>query len=325
MPVREEPGHGAERRKRTLRQRLDAYLQHHREMLLAGFRDLGRHPLANLMTVAVIGIALALPAGALILVHNANRITGQWQGAARISLFLKLGLSDSQVQQFAATVRTHAGVAAVQAITANQSLEDFKRHSDLGDALDLLQDNPLPAVLIVKPATADLSPDAAQQLAQALGALPQVEQVRMDAQWLARLQAILGMLHRAALIVGILLAIAVVLIVGNTIRLEIENRRAEIEVSKLLGATDRFIRRPFLYHGAWYGLAGGVLAWILVLIGLAFMSGPIGRLASLYSSAFSLRGLGFGDSLLLLLCGIALGWLGSWLAVARHLRAIEPT
>lgn len=324
MPARDDAGRGAQLRRRTLRQRLAAYAQHHRQMLLAGLRELLQHPLANLMTVAVIGIALALPAGALIMVNNANRVTGQWQGAARISLFLKLGVSDGQVQKLADEVRAHAGVAAVQAITASQSLADFKQHSDLGAALDLLQDNPLPAVLIVKPSPAYLAPDAAQQLAQALGALPGVDQVRMDAQWLARLQAILGMLHRAAVIVGILLAIAVVLIVGNTIRLEIENRRAEIEVSKLLGASDRFIRRPFLYHGAWYGLAGGVLAWILVLIGLALMSGPIGRLASLYSSAFSLRGLGAGDSLLLPVCGIVLGWLGSWLAVARHLRAIDP-
>lgn len=325
MPTREEPGRGAQRRRRTLRQRLDAYLQHHRQMLLAGLGELVRHPLANFMTIAVIGIALALPAGALIMVNNANRVTGQWQGAARISLFLKFGVSDGQVQKLADTVRAQDGVAAVRAITASQSLADFKQHSDLGDAIDLLQDNPLPAVLIVKPAAAYLSPEAAQQLAQTLAKLPQVDQVRMDAQWLARLQAILGMLHRAAVIVGILLAIAVVLIVGNTIRLEIENRRAEIEVSKLLGASDRFIRRPFLYHGAWYGLAGGILAWILVLIGLALMSGPIGRLASLYSSEFSLRGLGFGDSLLLLVCGIVLGWLGSWIAVARHLKAIEPT
>lgn len=325
MPPNEDTSRGAARHRRTLRQQLDAYFLHHRQMLLAGFRELGQHPLANLMTVAVIGIALALPAGALIMVNNANRITGDWQGAARISLYLKLGLSGNQVQGLATRVRAQTGVASVQVVTASQSLADFKQHSDLGQALDLLKSNPLPAVLIVKPAQTYTTPEAAQRLARTLGALPNVDQMRMDAQWLARLQAMLGMLHRGALIVGVLLAIAVILIVGNTIRLEIENRRAEIEVSKLLGATDRFIRRPFLYHGAWYGLAGGVLAWILVLIGLALMSGPVGRLASLYASAFSLRGLGFGGSLLLLLCGILLGWLGSWLAVARHLRNIEPT
>jgi len=180
-------------------------------------------------------------------------------------------------------------------------------------------------VLVIQPTRGYTAPTAAQQLVQSFAALPQVDQVRVDIQWLKRLEAILALLHRGVLLVAILLAIAVVLIVGNTIRLEIENRRAEIEVSKLLGATDRFIRRPFLYHGAWYGLAGGVLALILVLIGLALMAGPVGVLASLYGSQFSLRGLGFEGSLLLLACGVVLGWLGSWLAVARHLRAIEPT
>ncbi|MGH8279202.1 MAG: permease-like cell division protein FtsX [Gammaproteobacteria bacterium] len=325
MPARDESGRGAERRRRTLRQRLDAYFLHHRQMLLVGLRELGRHPLANLMTVAVIGIALALPAGALIMVHNAGRVTGEWQGTARISLYLKLGLSAGQVQQLTDRVRAKTGVAAVQTISASQSLADFKQHSGLGPTLDMLATNPLPAVLVVKPTPTVLTATAVQRLARTLAALPEVDQVRMDAQWLGRLQAVIATLRRGALIVGILLAIAVVLIVGNTIRLEIENRRPEIEVSKLLGATDRFIRRPFLYHGAWYGLAGGILAWILVLIGLLLMAGPVGRLASLYSSSFSLQSLGFADSLLLLAAGVVLGWLGSWLAVARHLRAIEPT
>ncbi len=324
MPVRDDGAHGAQLNQRSLRQRLSAYFLHHRQMLLAGFTRLRRHPLATFMTVAVIGIALALPTGTLVLVKNARSVSGNWQGAARISLFLKIGLSDSAVQQLAATVRTHAGVASVQVITADQSLTDFQQRSGFGDALSLLGSNPLPAVLVITPAEDYTTPAAAQRLSQTFGALPEVDQVRMDIQWLKRLQAMLEILHRAVVIIALLLAIAVVLIVGNTIRLEIENRRAEIEVSKLLGATDRFIRRPFLYHGAWYGLAGGVLAWILVIIALMLIAGPVGRLASLYGSQFSLQGLGFGGTVTLLLSGIVLGWLGSWLAVARHLRAIEP-
>ncbi|MGB9429500.1 MAG: permease-like cell division protein FtsX [Gammaproteobacteria bacterium] len=325
MPARDASTHGAQLNRRTLGQRLRAWLLHHRQMLLAGFTRLRRHPLATFMTVAVIGIALALPAGMLVLVNNAKNVSADWQGAARISLFLKTDLSDSTVQQFANTMRSHAGVASVQIITASQSLADFQQRSGFGDALGLLGNNPLPAVLVITPTDDYATPAAAQQLGQALAALPQVDQVRMDIQWLKRLQAILAILHRAVVIIALLLAIAVVLIVGNTIRLEIENRRAEIEVSKLLGATDRFIRRPFLYHGAWYGLAGGVLAWILVIIALVLVAGPVSRLASLYGSQFTLSGLGFKGSLILLLCGIVLGWLGSWLAVARHLRAIEPT
>ncbi|MBU6421798.1 MAG: permease-like cell division protein FtsX [Gammaproteobacteria bacterium] len=322
MPARDS---GAQLNRRTLGQRLRAYLHHHRLTLLRGFTQLGQHPLATFMTVAVIGIALALPAGALVLVNNARGLSAGWQGTARLSLFLKTSVSDAAVQQLAEQVRAHAGVASVQVISAQQSLADFQQRSGFNDTLSLLGNNPLPAVLVIQPTPEASTPAAARALAQSFAALPQVDQVRMDVQWLKRLQAILALLHRGVLSVAVLLAIAVVLIVGNTIRLEIENRRAEIEVSKLLGATDRFIRRPFLYHGAWYGVTGGVLAWILVLIGLALMGGPVGRLASLYSSHFSLSGLGVDGVLDLLVSGIVLGWLGSWLAVARHLRAIEPT
>lgn len=321
------PAHdsGAQLNRRTLGQRLGAYLHHHRLTLLRGFTQLGQHPLPTFMTMAVIAVALALPAGALVLVNNARGLSAGWQGTARISLFLKTGVSDATVQQLADQVRTHVGVASVQVISAQQSLVDFQQRSGFHDTLSLLGINPLPAVLVVQPTETYTAPAAAQGLAQSFAALPQVDQVRMDVQWLKRLQAILALLHRGVLIVAVLLAIAVVLIVGNTIRLEIENRRTEIEVSKLLGATDRFIRRPFLYHGAWYGLAGGVLAWILMLIGLAIMGGPVGRLASLYGSHLSLSGLGVDGVLYLLVSGIVLGWLGSWLAVAQHLRAIEPT
>ncbi|HVC37159.1 MAG TPA: permease-like cell division protein FtsX [Gammaproteobacteria bacterium] len=326
MPVaRDDSAHGAHLSRRTPSQRLGAYFLHHRQMLLAGFMRLRNHPLATFMTVAVIGIALALPTGTLVLVKNAKHVSGNWKAAARISLFLKPGLSDNMVQQLATSVRAHAGVGAVQVITASQSLADFQQRSGFGDAINLLGSNPLPAVLVIQPTDEYATPAAAQQLGQTLGALPQVDQVRMDIQWLERLQAMLEIMRRAVVIIGLLLALAVVFIMGNTIRLEIENRRAEIEVSKLLGATDRFIRRPFLYHGAWYGLAGGVLAWFLVVIALLLMAGPVGRLASLYGSQFTLSGLGFDGSLGLLMSGMVLGWLGSWLAVARHLRAIEPT
>ncbi len=326
MPAaRDDGARGARLSRQTLRQRFAAYLLHHRQMLAAGFGRLRRHPLATLMTVMVIGIALALPAGTLVLVSNAKSVSGTWQGAARISLFLKQNLSDSALQQLADRVRTYAGVASVKVITASQSLAEFQQHSGFGDTLSLLGNNPLPAVLVIRPANAYTTPLAAQQLGQELGALPQVAEVRMDIQWLRRLQAMLDILHRAVLIIALLLALAVVLIVGNTIRLEIENRRTEIEVSKLLGATDAFIRRPFLYHGAWYGLAGGVMAWMLVLFALLLMAGPVAHLASLYGSQFHLSGLGLKGSLTLLVSSIALGWLGSWVAVARHLRAIEPT
>jgi cell division transport system permease protein len=316
---------GAQSGRPSVRQRLVAWRLHHRQMLVAGFTRLYRRPVATGMTVAVIGIAIALPASLLVLVQNVQQLSGSWQGAARISLFLKQGLSDQAVQETAAAARSTTGVAALQVISADQALTEFKHRSGFGDALALLGDNPLPAVLVVQPDSAHSAPEAAAALGQTLSQLPQVDQVRLDVQWLRRLQGILDILRRVVLIVGCLLGVAVVLIVGNTIRLDIEGRRTEIEVSKLIGATDRFIRRPFLYYGAGYGLTGGVIAWLLVSLSLALLGGPVTRLAGLYGSEFSLTGAGLSGTALMLAGGALLGWLGAWLAVARHLRDIEPS
>ncbi|MGH8399604.1 MAG: permease-like cell division protein FtsX [Gammaproteobacteria bacterium] len=316
---------GAQSGRPSLGQRLAAWRLHHRQMLVAGFTRLYRKPVATGMTVAVIAISLALPASLLILVQNVKQVSGSWQGAARISMFLKQGLSDQDVKGVADAARSTAGVTGVQIISADQALEEFKNRSGFGDALALLGDNPLPAVLVVQPDAVHSTPETAAQLGQTLAKLPQVNRVRLDVQWLRRLQAILDILGRAVLVIGCLLGLAVILIVGNTIRLDIEGRRTEIEVSKLIGATDRFIRRPFLYYGAGYGFTGGVLAWLLVTLSLALLSGPVTRLAGLYGSDFSLTGAGLGDILMLLAGGALLGWLGAWLAVARHLRDIEPS
>ncbi|HEX6550645.1 MAG TPA: permease-like cell division protein FtsX [Gammaproteobacteria bacterium] len=316
---------GAQSGRPSISQRFAAWRLHHRQMLVAGFTRLYRRPVATGMTVAVIGISLALPASLLILVQNVKQVSGSWQGAARISLFLKQGLSDQTVRQAAGAVRGIDGVAGLQLISADQALTEFKRRSGFGDALALLGDNPLPAVLVVQPDPAHSTPETANALGQTLAKLPQVDRVRLDVQWLRRLRAILDILRRAVWIVGCLLGLAVILIVGNTIRLDIEGRRTEIEVSKLIGATDRFIRRPFLYYGAGYGFTGGVLAWLLVTLSLVLLGGPVTRLAGLYGSDFSLTGAGAGGAMLLLAGGAVLGWLGAWLAVARHLRDIEPT
>jgi cell division transport system permease protein len=215
------------------------------------------------------------------------------------------------------------GIAEVQYISADQALSEFKQLSGFGEAAAVLDKNPLPAVLVVRPN--DASPEAAAALQHQLAANPAVDQVRLDLQWLKRLSAILDIVRRVTDILAALLGLAVILVVGNTIRLEIGGRRTEIEVSKLLGATDAFIRRPFLYHGAWYGFAGGLIACLLVVAAVTLVEEPVSRLAGLYGSAFALQGLGFMGALGLLAGGGLLGWTGSWLAVARHLRAIEPT
>ncbi|HEY4127421.1 MAG TPA: permease-like cell division protein FtsX [Gammaproteobacteria bacterium] len=302
---------------------LKAWARDHARVAVTSLGRLYRHAGTSLMTAAVIGIALSLPAALQVLVGNARMASGSWEGAARISLYLKSGVSDVQARAFADTVHRMDGVADVQYISSDQALAEFKQLSGFADAVSVLDKNPLPAVLVVRPT--DSSPDAAADLQHQFAGNPNVDQVRLDLQWLKRLTAILDIVRRVVDILAALLGLAVIFVVGNTIRLEIGGRRTEIEVSKLLGATDHFIRRPFLYHGAWYGLGGGLIACLLVTLAVVLMTAPVGRLAGLYGSAYELQGLGFLGVLGLIVGGAVLGWAGSWLAVARHLRAIEPT
>jgi len=182
----------------------------------------------------------------------------------------------------------------------------------------------LPAVLVVKPSQGFARPEVVRGLVQRLQAMPEVESTQLDWAWLERLHALVGLADRAMTLVGAVLAVAVLFIVGNTIRLAIENRREEIIITKLVGATDAFIRRPFIYGGIWYGLAGGFIALMIVDGVLWGMSGPVERLAALYKSNFQLGMIGGAETLAILLVGAFLGWLGAWLAVGRHLRHIEP-
>lgn len=320
-PQKERSSRGADASARG--GRFSAWLKDHARVAVTSLGRLYRNAGTSLMTAAVIGISLSLPAAMQVLIGNAQTLSGTWEGAARISLYLKTSVSDADARALADKLRATPGVSDVQYISASQALAEFKQLSGFGDALAVLDKNPIPPVLVVHPA--DGSPEGAAALEHSLALLPGVDQVRLDLQWLERLSAILDIVKRVTGILAGLLGLAVVLVVGNTIRLEIGGRRTEIEVSKLLGATDGFIRRPFLYHGAWYGLAGGLLACLLVGLAVILVEDPVGHLAGLYGSAFTLQGLGLVGALALLGAGALLGWAGSWLAVARHLRAIEPS
>jgi cell division transport system permease protein len=154
--------------------------------------------------------------------------------------------------------------------------------------------------------------------------LPQIDQAVLDLEWVQRLYSMMALGKRLVIALAALLALGVLLVVGNTIRLAIESRRDEIVIVKLVGGTNAFVRRPFLYTGLWYGLGGGILAWLIIGFGLFWLSSPVAELAGLYRSQFELQGLGIGDSLMMWLCGGLLGLAGAWLAVSRHLGAIEP-
>ncbi len=307
-----------------LRGTVSVWLTRQAQVAIEALGRLTRTPASSLMTVAVIGIALSLPTSLYVLLDNLQRLSGSWDGAATLSLYLRQEIDDGAAERLARKLRLDPAIADVRVIGKQAAIEEFKRFSGFGQALDALDYNPLPAVLVIQPTQEESEPDAAETLAGRLRALPEADQVQLDLQWVKRFHAITRIARRGVLLIGGILGLAVLLTIGNTIRLEIQNRRQEIEIAKLVGATDAFIRRPFLYTGLWYGLFGGLLAWLLVGGALFLLSGPVERLAGLYESDFSLSWLGPGTTLTLLLIGTLLGLAGAWLSVSRHLNDISP-
>ena len=314
------------KRSTQLRRQLSpaVYLRRHMQMAVGSLGRLFRNSLASFMTAAVIGIALALPSGLYLLLDNLGQLSKSWDGQASLSLFLQDSVSTKQAGRLAKRLTDWPEVERVELITPDQALAEFGQQSGLGSALEALEENPLPAVLIITPADGQLTPDSAAALQNKLTALPETALAQLDLEWVQRLAAMLDIARRGILVIGSLLALAVLLVIGNTIRLEIQNRRDEIIVTKLIGATNGFVRRPFLYIGVWYGILGAGIAWLLVEAGLFLLNGPVTRLAGLYQSDFSLETLPLQLLGLLVGGGLLLGLLGSWLAVGKHLRAIEP-
>jgi cell division transport system permease protein len=304
---------------------LQVYLLRHTQVALNSLGRLYRAPLASFMTAAVIGIALALPAGLYLLTGNLQQLSARWDGAASLSLFLKHSAAEHQARALRDKILGWPEIEHVDLISPEQALEEFRELSGFGDALDALEENPLPTVLAVKPVASSADSESISRLLERLRTLPEVDLAQLDLQWVKRFNAIVDIVQRSIWIMATLLGLAVLLITGNTIRLEIQSRREEIEVTKLIGATNAFIRRPFLYGGLWYGAIGALLATLLVELAFLQLATPVGQLAGLYQSGFSLQTLAFSDTLLLLLSGALLGLLGAWLAVGRHMSAIEPT
>lgn len=297
--------------------------QEHARVFFFSLGKLGKGPLAAALTALVIGIALALPAGLYVLTRNLATVGYSWQESLQISLFLKDSATPERGAAMARELRAESDIAKTDYISREQSLNDFKSQSGFGDALAILQDNPLPAVIAVTP-NPRLGKVGVEELAARLGRLPEVDIAKLDQKWLERLYALLDIAQRSVGIIATLLGVAVMVIIGNTIRLDIEARREEIEVMKLVGAPDSFIRRPFLYAGFWHGLLGGVLAWILVTAGVQALAGPASTLAAAYGSQFQLSGLPARDGLSLIAAGIVLGWAGAFVTVGRRLALIEP-
>ena len=299
--------------------RFRAWREQHAYSLVSSLGRMLRRPIASLLTIGVMAVAIALPLGLGVALANIERFSGNVRESREISVFLKPAVNAATAGRVAGELRQRPDVAAVTIRTPEQGLAEFRQMSDLADSLDLLDENPLPSVLVVQPR------DDGKALADALRRLPDADLVQHDAVWRERLSAWLAFGERLLWVVAALLGLGVLLVVGNTVRLEIGARREEIAVMQQLGATDGFVRRPFVYLGLCYGVAAGLLALgLLAGAGIALQSPLAGLLAS-YGGQFRLQGLGAaGAGMLLAVAGFA-GWLGAWLASGHHLRQTRPT
>jgi cell division transport system permease protein len=303
--------------------RISAYLLHHLKSMLFSLDKIYQAPTTTIMTVAVIGITLSLPGGFYLFLKNIDAISGDFRSSSQIGLYLDLDISEKQARALEKQIANMENVTSTRFISRESSLEEFRQNSGFGKSIDTLSSNPLPHTIIVEPAEADTF--TVRNLLNSLQAMPEVDIAKLDTEWLERLYTIIEIAKRSVIIITILFAFAVLLIIGNTIRLDIQNRYQEIIVTKLIGATDAFIRRPFLYGGIWYGLLGGIISWLIVELGYLAISGPLERLNLLYQSDMILITFSFHDFIILITSSTLLGLAGSWIAVARHLNQIEPT
>jgi cell division transport system permease protein len=301
-----------------------AYGARHAHAFLSSLGRLSRTPFATAMTLLVIALALSLPMAVNLLIHNAQLATGGFAAARDMSVYLKTDTSLSTAKQIASKARGRGDIAEVSVVSSAEALLEFQEFSGFGAALDALQDNPLPHVLIVRPhASADLA-QTTTDLRRYFTAWPEVELVQIDSTWINRFAGILVLLRQLAIVSAVVLGLGVLAVIGNSIRLEILNRRAEIEVSQLVGGSNAFVRRPFLYTGLLYGLFGGFLAILILALCVMTLRPSVANLAALYGSSFTLAGLRASQIGILLLSGTILGWLGAWCSATYHLQQIKP-
>ena len=305
-------------------QTIMAFFISHLRQALGSLGELWRQPAASIMTVGVLGLSITLPSTLYIMVKNTEKISAGWEQASEISLFLKENTSEASAQQLLTRLTTWPEIDTVTFIPADDALKEFQHLSGLGDAIAYLESNPLPDVVLVAPVEKHATPQAAQMLLDKLKQQREVDIGKLDIEWLERLYAVLDIVRDLVTLIGGLLFIAVVLIIGNTIRLNILNKRDEIMVMKLVGATDAFIHRPFLYTGFWYGLLGGLIAWVAVILILWWMDSSIQAFAALYQKDFAVTGLSGSALFTMLGLSVLLGLIGSLISVQRHVREIEP-
>ncbi len=300
---------------------LSLHKKNSKESLLAIFK----HPANSLLTILVLAIALALPGIFFIMANNAKSLSSNWDSSMAVSVYLKDSANEAQAQKLVGELLEQQHFKLVTLTTKEQALEEFKKYSGIANSLEMLEENPLPMVISIVPNDDLIRVSELETKVKELEQLALVDSASLDSEWINRYQEILKISEKIGSFISFLLGVGVLLIVGNTIRLAILNRREEIQVIKLVGATDAFIRRPFLYTGLWYGLIAGVIAALMISILGNLVVSSTSRLAELYQSQYQLLGLTISQTLILILIGALLGLLGSWFSVRKHLKEIQPS
>lgn len=323
-PFSTRSGTGAQPGKPRLGERLRAWRENHRLVAGNSFARLLEQPFANTLTIAVLAVALALPAGFYLVAQNLHQLSGKVGDSIQMNIYLQQSVSTQDVQALRSELSSWPEVASTRYISASEALTEFRASTGYSEVLDALPDNPLPDTLVVNLGDTAMAIADAEQLRARAAALDAVALAQLDIEWLQRAQSLIALVDRLTYWLGALLATGVVLVIGNTIRVAIDSRRDEIAVTRLVGGTNAFIRRPFLYMGIWFGLAGALLASILLFVGMYALTTDIKPLISMVSADFKPSGLGIADVAQLLLAGAAMGWLGALLATSQQLSALNP-
>jgi len=286
--------------------------------------DMWRQPLATLLTVMVIAISLTLPSVCYMVWKNVNQAAEQWYPAPQLTVYLSKTLDDDAAENVVAQLKKEEGVDKVNYLSREEAMGEFRNWSGFGGAMDMLEQNPLPAVAIITPKLTFQNSDTMNNLSARVAKVQGVDEVKMDDSWFARLAALTGLVGQVAAMIGVLMIVAVFLVIGNSVRLSIFARRDTINVQKLIGATDGFILRPFLYGGALLGFAGALLSLILSEVLVFRLETVVTQVAAVFGTTFNLTGLAWDESLLLLLISAMIGWIAAWLATVQHLRRFTP-
>lgn len=308
----------------SFKDRAQTYLLCHAHALFSSLGRMMRSPFSSIMAVLVLAITIALAGSFYLLVGNAKQLTAGLEASNQISVFLKTDIGDEIGRELAQKISAEQQVERIDVITKSQAMDEFKSHSGFGDALNALDNNPLPTVIQILPKNTLQDGAAIEALIAKLRAYPQVDFVQMDMQWVKRLQSIMQLAGRGVALLNALLGVAVIFITGNTIRLELQNRREEVLIAKLVGATNAFVQRPFIYTGLWLGFFAGLLAWLIITLMVVVLQGPLEKLSLLYDGNFHILYLGLSESLLLLLMASSASALGAWIVLRYQLREIRP-